>query len=60
MKGYMKAIPIQNKTFRKKFLEILFNDNKIYESIKKATKENNNKLFNINIFGAVKINKDLK
>ena len=60
IKGYMKAIPIQNKEFRKKFMEIIFNDKKIYESIKKATKENNNKLFNINIVGAEKINKDFK
>ena len=60
MKGYMKAIPIQDKQFRKLFMEILFNDKKIYESIKNKTKENKNDLFNKNIFYAEKINKNYK
>jgi len=60
MKGYMKAIPIQDKQFRKLFMEILFNDKKIYESIKNKTKQNKNDLFNKNIFYAEKINKNYK
>ena len=58
MKSYMKAIPIQDANFRKKFMEILFNDNNIYQSIKKVTNESKNILFNKNIFGAEKIYKD--
>ena len=54
MKNYMKAIPIQDLEFRKKFLNILFNDKKVYESIRKVTKENYNQLFNKNLFGVNK------
>jgi hypothetical protein len=55
MKNYMKAIPIQDLEFRKKFLSILFNDKKVYESIRKVTKENYNQLFNKNLF---RVNKE--
>ena len=57
IKDYMKAIPIQDKIFRQNFLEILFNDKNIYESIKNKTKEKSNNLFNKNIFNAEKKNK---
>ena len=58
MKNYMKAIPLQDKAFREKFMDILFNDRNIYEAIKKVTKNNRNLLFNKNIFGAEKITKN--
>ena len=60
MKGYMKAIPIHDKIFRQNFLEILFNDKNIYESIKNKTKEKSNSIFNKNIFNAEKKNKSYK
>ena len=53
--NYMKVLPIQDKTFRQKFLDILFNDKAIYEEIKSVTKTGNNTLFDIKIFGAKKI-----
>ena len=52
--NYMKILPIQNKSFRAKFLEILFNDKSLYEEIKNVTKTGNNTLFDIKIFGAKK------
>jgi hypothetical protein len=58
MKSYMVALPIQDANFRKKFMEILFNDINIYQSIKKVTNDSKNKLFNKNIFRAEKIYKD--
>ena len=54
--NYMKVLPIQDKSFRTKFLEILFKDKSIYEEIKSVTKTGNNTLFDIKIFGAKKIN----
>jgi hypothetical protein len=54
--NYMKVLPIQNKSFREKFLEILFNDKSIYEEIKSVTKTGNNSLFDFKFFGAKKIN----
>ena len=54
MENYMKAIPIQDKVFRKKFMDILFNDKNVCEAIKIITNKNRNMLFNKNIFGAEK------
>lgn len=60
MKSYMKAIPIQDKGFRRKFLNILFNDKNVLESIIKATNHYNYNFFNKNIVGAEKKNKSSK
>ena len=60
IKSYMKAIPIQDKDFRKKFLNILFNDKNVLESIIKATNHYNYNFFNKNIVGAEKKNKASK
>jgi len=58
--NYMKVLPIQDKTFREKFLDILFNDKAIFEEIKNVTKTGNNTSFDIKIFGAKKINENPK
>jgi hypothetical protein len=55
--NYMKAIPIHDKLFRKKFTNLLFNDKDVFESIIKATTQYNYNFFNKNIVGAEKINK---
>lgn len=57
VKNYMKAIPIQDKVFRKKFINLLFNDKNVFESIIKATTQYNYNSFNKNIVGAEKISK---
>ena len=53
--NYMKVLPIQDKSFREKFLDVLFKDKGIYEEIKNVTKTGNNTPFDIKIFGAKKI-----
>ena len=50
----MRALPVQNKQFRKIFLDLLFRNNNIFEAIKYGQKEEIEKYFNKNLFGAVK------
>ena len=50
----MRALPVQNKQFRKIFLDLLFRNNDIYEAIKCGQKEEIEKYFNKNLFGAIK------
>lgn len=60
LNNHMKALPIQNKDFRDKFVETLFNDPNIFEAIKNSTNQNNNKYFEKNLFGAKKLKKNSK
>jgi hypothetical protein len=51
----MMALPVQNKQFRKIFLELLFRNKNIFEAIKSGQKNDEDKFFNKNLFGAEKI-----
>ena len=51
----MMALPVQSKQFRKIFLDLLFNNKDIFEAIKNGQKNDIDKYFNKNLFGAAKI-----
>ena len=51
----MMALPVQNKQFRKLFLDLLFRNKNIFDAIKKKKKNDEDKYFNKNLFGAEKI-----
>jgi hypothetical protein len=51
----MMALPVQNKQFRKIFLDLLFNNKDIFEAIKTGQKNDIDKYFNKNLFGAERI-----
>ncbi len=51
----MLALPVQNKQFRKIFLDLLFRNKDIFEAIKNGQKNDEDKFFNKNLFGAEKI-----
>ena len=53
----MVALPVQNKQFRKLFLELLFRNKNIFEAIRKGQNNDLDKYFLRNIFGAEKLNK---
>ena len=53
--NHMMALPVQNKQFRKIFLDLLFRNNSIFEAIKSGQKNDIDKYFNKNLFGAEKI-----
>ena len=53
----MMTLPVQNKQFRKLFLELLFRNKNIFEAIRRGQKNDLDKYFHRNIFGAEKINK---
>lgn len=58
VKTNMRALPVQNKQFRKIFVDILFRNKNILEAIKIGQKKDVEKYFNKNIFGAIKKNKE--
>ena len=45
-------LPIQNKFFRKNFLDILMNDKQVFDAIQKGQPYNSDKYFNKNLCGA--------
>ena len=51
----MVALPVQSKQFRKIFLDLLFSNKDIFEAIKNGQKNDIDKYFNKNLFGAEKI-----
>ena len=51
----MMALPVQNKQFRKIFLDLLFRNKDIFEAIRTGQKNDVDKYFNKNLFGAKKI-----
>ena len=51
----MLALPVQNKQFRKVFLDLLFRNKDIFDAIKNGQKNDEDKFFNKNLFGAEKI-----
>ena len=51
----MMALPVQNKQFRKLFLDLLFRNKNIFDAIKIKKKNDEDKYFNKNLFGAEKI-----
>jgi len=51
----MSALPVQNKQFRKIFLDLLFRNKDIFEAIKSGQKNDIDKYFNKNLFGAEKL-----
>ena len=53
----MMALPVQNKQFRKIFLDLLFRNKDIFEAIRTGQKNDVDKYFNKNLFGAEKIKK---
>ena len=53
----MMTLPVQNKQFRKIFMELLFRNKNIFEAIRKGQKNELDKYFHRNLFGAEKINK---
>ena len=53
----MLALPVQNKQFRKIFLDLLFRNKEIFEAIRTGQKNDVDKYFNKNLFGAEKIKK---
>ena len=53
----MTTLPVQNKQFRKIFLDLLFRNQNIFEAIRNGQKEESDKYFNKNLFGAEKIKK---
>ena len=55
----MMSLPVQNKQFRKIFLELLFRNKDIFEAMRNGQKNDEDKFFNKNLFGAEKIKKKL-
>ena len=53
----MMTLPIQNKQFRVLFLELLFRNKNIFDAIRRGQKNDLDKYFQRNIFGAEKIKK---
>ena len=53
----MTTLPVQNRQFRKIFLELLFRNQNIFEAIRNGQKEESDKYFNKNLFRAEKIKK---
>jgi hypothetical protein len=53
----MMALPVQNKQFRKIFLDLLFRNKDIFEAIRTGQKNDVDKYFTKNLFGAEKIKK---
>ena len=53
----MMALPVQNKQFRKIFLDLLFRNKDIFEAIRTGQKNDVDKYFNKNLFGAEKLKK---
>jgi hypothetical protein len=51
----MMALPVQNKQFRKIFLDLLLNNKDIFEAIKTGQKNDIDKYFNKNLFGDERI-----
>ena len=55
----MMSLPVQNKQFRKIFLDLLFRNKDIFEAMRNGQKNDEDKFFNKNLFGAEKIKKKL-
>ena len=55
----MMTLPVQNKQFRKIFLDLLFRNKDIFEAMRNGQKNDEDKFFNKNLFGAEKIKKKL-
>ena len=55
LKDNMMILPVQNKQFRKLFMELLFRNKNIFEAIRKGQKNELDKFFQRNLFGAEKI-----
>ena len=53
----MMTLPVQNKQFRKIFLDLLFRNKDIFDAIRTGQKNDVDKYFNKNLFGAEKIKK---
>ena len=53
----MMALPVQNKQFRKIFLDLLFRNKDIFEAIRTGQKNDIDKYFTKNLFGAEKLKK---
>ena len=53
----MMALPVQNKQFRKIFLDLLFRNKDIFEAIRTGQKNDVDKYFTKNLFGAEKLKK---
>ena len=53
----MMTLPVQNKQFRKLFMELLFRNKNIFEAVRKGQKNELDKYFHRNLFGAEKIKK---
>lgn len=51
----MMTLPVQNKQFRKIFLDLLFRNKDIFDAIRNGQKNDEDKYFNKNLFGAEKI-----
>ena len=49
------TLPVQNKQFRKLFMELLFRNKNIFEAVRKGQKNELDKYFHRNLFGAEKI-----
>ena len=55
----MMSLPVQNKQFRKIFLDLLFRNKDIFEAIRNGQKNDEDKFFNKNLFNEEKIKKKL-
>ena len=55
IKKNMMVLPVQNKQFRKIFLDLLFRNKEIFEAIRNGQKNDVDKYFNKNLFGAEKV-----
>ena len=53
----MVVLPVQNKQFRKLFMDLLFRNKNIFEAIRKGQKNELDKVFQRNLFGAERIKK---
>ena len=53
----MMTLPVQNKQFRKLFLELLFRNKNIFDAVRRGQNNELDKYFKKNIFGAEKIKK---
>ena len=53
----MMTLPVQNKQFRKIFLDLLFRNKDIFEAIRTGQKNDIDKYFTKNLFGAEKLKK---
>ena len=53
----MMTLPVQNKQFRKLFMELLFRNKNIFEAVRKGQKNELDKYFHRNLFRAEKIKK---